>query len=113
MTFHLVHIGKGKAIKVEDAPLPDLTLDAPRVSQIMRHIAKHLSRRTFTEQVKAFDAAHTNYKPGKLTAMGLDQCRYCAGTDGVMCGRKTVIGKSSKSYCADHYSIVYTRGPFS
>ncbi len=113
MTFHLVHLGKGKAIQIDDAPIADLTFDAPRKAQVLRNIAKHLSRRRVSEQVAAYDKAHTNYQPGTLEHLGNDQCRFSGPHDTMMCGAKTVKGRRSKSYCEHHYYVVFKRGPFS
>lgn len=108
MTFAIVHIGKGKTAVREIAPPSDLTLDAPHKPQAFSGVAKFLLRRSLVEQNRAAETAHTNYKPGKLHQLGNDQCKFAHGLDGVMCGARVHIGKSSRSYCEAHYHVVYT-----
>lgn len=108
MTFQLVHTGKGKVERRELPAFVDTSLDVPRKPQKLSGVAKFLLGRNVMERDKIKRAFKT-YLPKPLAELDIDQCSFIPGDDRVMCGCKTVRGKSSASYCADHYAIVYSR----
>ncbi len=96
--MRLIHTGRGQTVEVEE-PVRIPPIEAiPARSQVMKRTLK--STRALVPVIKT----HTNYKPGSLTELGSDQCRYTINDENHMiCGAKVVAGKS---WCAVHYKII-------
>ena len=107
MTFQLIHRGKGRVVSHETPAFIDASVAIPRVHQ-RRQIGNYAMRNTIKVTEHTIASAHTNYKPGKLIDLGLDQCRFIITDENyTMCGAKVLNGKSM---CADHHARCFEPG---
>lgn len=111
MTFQIIHDGKGQMRRVELPVFADATVEAPRTPLAQRGVAKfYAACDSVLARNKRFEKAHTNYRPGKFIDLGHDQCRWTVSDEtGTMCGAKTITGRNSSSYCADHAVLMRQR----
>lgn len=49
---------------------------------------------------------HTAYRPGPITSMGADQCKFIPGENHICCGKRVRDDKTS--YCAEHHALCHT-----
>lgn len=105
----VIHRGHGQILIVDDVKRPEpCAQPKPKAYGGSRPAKAESLRLKFNVQRVpglATPRRHTGYKPGPITDMGHDQCRFIPG-DFTCCGAKTVRG----FYCAQHASIVFTKG---